>query len=135
MTISDPEEDNEGITGYLLASVAVLGPNDKMTIHDSKYIKDPLTTLEETITVQKIKTLDFTIKVEVYRAEHLIPVDGIIGGANAFVVAKFSGKKIKSSKKKSANPEWNQVLKIGTMVPTRSKYLLLEIWDWNLITN
>lgn len=44
-------------------NVAVLGPNDKMTIHDSKYIKDPLTTLEETVTVQKLKTIDYTIRV------------------------------------------------------------------------
>lgn len=85
-------------------NVAVLGPHDQMTIHDSKYIKDPLTTLEETITVQKLKTIDYTLKVEVYRAEHLLPVNGVVGGADAFVVAKYSGKKIKSSRIKSANP-------------------------------
>lgn len=91
----------------MLVNIAVLGPNDQMTIHDSRYIKDPLTTLEETITVQKLKTVDYTMKVEVYRAEHLLPLNGVIGGADAFVVAKFSGKKIKTSRKKSANPEWN----------------------------
>ena len=52
-------------------------------------------------------------------------MNGVIGGADAFVTAKFSGKKIKSSRKRSANPEWNELLKIGTSIPTRSKYLLL----------
>lgn len=107
LTISDPEELNDGVTGYLLVNIAVLGPSDKMVIHDSQYIKDPLTTLEETVTIQKLKTIDYTIRVEVYRAEHLLPIDGVIGGADAFVTAKFSGKKVKSSRKKSANPEWN----------------------------
>jgi hypothetical protein len=49
--------------GYLLVNVAVLGPQDKQTIHDSKYIKDPLTTLDETISIKKSKLVDYTIKV------------------------------------------------------------------------
>jgi hypothetical protein len=31
--------------GYLMVSVAVLGPKDKVTVHDSAFIKDPLTTI------------------------------------------------------------------------------------------
>lgn len=44
------------------------------------------------------------------------------------MVAKFSGGKIRTSKIRSSNPEWNELLKIGTKVPTRSKFLCLEVW-------
>ncbi len=29
--------------GYLLANIAVLGPNDQIIVHDSAFIKDPVT--------------------------------------------------------------------------------------------
>lgn len=41
----DPFDEEEGVTGYLLVSIAVLGENDKVTVHDSAFIKDPLTTI------------------------------------------------------------------------------------------
>jgi hypothetical protein len=37
----------------------------------------------------------------------LVPINGVIGGADAFITAKFSGKKVKTSRIRSANPEWN----------------------------
>ena len=40
--LSDPEDVVEGVMGYLLVNVAVLGPDDKVTIHDSAFIKDPV---------------------------------------------------------------------------------------------
>lgn len=84
--------------------MAVLGPQDKQIVHDSKFIKDPLTTIEETITIKKSRLVDYTIKVEVFRAEHLPPIDSIDNEVKAYVVAKFSGGKIRSSKIRSSNP-------------------------------
>lgn len=41
----DPLDEYEGIMGYLMVSVAVLGESDKVTVHDSAFIKDPMTTI------------------------------------------------------------------------------------------
>ena len=49
-------------------NVAVLGPNDTVTVHDSAFIKDPLTTIQDTITSAKIKLIEYAINLEVYRA-------------------------------------------------------------------
>ena len=40
--LSDPEDVVEGIMGYLLVNIAVLGPADQVTVHDSAFIKDPV---------------------------------------------------------------------------------------------
>jgi hypothetical protein len=49
--------------GYLLVNVAILGSNDKVTIHDSSFIKDPLTTMEDTITMPKLQLIDYGINI------------------------------------------------------------------------
>jgi Ca2+-dependent lipid-binding protein len=47
-------------------------------------------------------------------------------------VAKFSGCKVKTNNvKNNLNPEWNKALKLGTGVPNKSKYLILEVWNNN----
>lgn len=42
LTLSDPNDLFEGPVGYLLVNIAVLGPEDKITVHDSAFIKDPV---------------------------------------------------------------------------------------------
>jgi len=66
-----------------------------------------LTTIEDTITNTKVPLIDYSIAVEVYRAESLIPLDLISRNVDAYVVAKFSGNKVKTSVISSLNPEWN----------------------------
>jgi hypothetical protein len=34
---------------------------------------------------------------------------------------------------KSLNPEWNECIKIGTQIPTKSKYITLEVRNKNLL--
>ena len=40
--MSDPDEENKGAMGYLLVNIAVLGPEDKVMVHDTAFIKDPV---------------------------------------------------------------------------------------------
>lgn len=75
LTLMDPLDVEEGVMGYLLVNIAVLGAHDKITVHDSAYIKDPLTTMEDTVTMPKLLLIDYAINVEVFRAENLIPLD------------------------------------------------------------
>lgn len=61
----------------------------------------------------------------------MIPLDLLSRSVDAYVVAKFSGCKVKTNHVKSLNPEWNKALKLGTGVPNKSKYLILEVWNNN----
>jgi hypothetical protein len=62
----------------------------------------------------------------------LVPLDLFAGNVDAYVVAKFSGCKVKTNTVSGTlNPEWNKALKLGTGVPNKSKYLILEIWNHN----
>lgn len=103
-------------------------------VHDSAFIKDPLTTIEDTITNVKTPLIDYSLTVEVYRAESLIPLDLAARSVDAYVVAKFSGNKVRSSIISSLNPEWNEALKIGTGVPNKTKYIILEVWNRNRLS-
>lgn len=103
LTLSDPLDQIEGPVGYLLVNIAVLGPDDKIMVHDSAFIKDPvhhkitqLTTIEDTITNVKTPQIDFSITAQIYRAESLVPLDLASRSVDAFVVAKFSGQKVSS---------------------------------------
>lgn len=107
LTLADPREESEGPVGYLLVNIAVLGPEDKIMVHDSAFIKDPLTTIEDTITNPKTPLIDYSLTVEVYRAESLVPLDLASRNVDAYVVAKFSGNKVNTSVITSLNPEWN----------------------------
>ena len=107
LTLMDPYDIQEGVTGYLLVNIAVLGREDKVTVHDSAFIKDPLLTMEDTVTMPKLMLIDYAINIEIFRAENLIPLDEFSGNVDAYVIAKFSGNKIDSHVKTSCNPEWN----------------------------
>lgn len=39
LTLTDPEDEIEGPTGYLFVNVSVLGPNDEPVIHDIENAK------------------------------------------------------------------------------------------------
>lgn len=90
-----------------------------------------LTTIEDTITNSKVRLIDYSIIAEIYRAESLIPLDLFSRNVDAYVVAKFSGNKVKTDTVTSLNPEWNKALLIGTGVPNKTKYLILEVWNHN----
>lgn len=49
-------------------------------------------------------------------------------------MAKFCGNKVRSSIVASLNPEWNEALKIGTGIPNKTKYLILEVWNRNRLS-
>ncbi len=84
-----------------------------------------LTTIEDTITNTKTPLIDYSLNVEVYRAENLVPLDLASRSVDAYAVAKFSGNKVNTQIVSSLNPEWNESLKIGTGVPNKTKYIML----------
>jgi len=59
------------------------------------------------VTNNKIPLIDYALTIEVYRAENLVPIDLASRSVNAYVVAKFSGNKVKTKNIDGLNPEWN----------------------------
>ena len=101
------------------------GPRHSFHQRPRKSLLTQLTTIEDTITNQKVRLIDYSIIAEVYRAESLIPLDLFSRNVDAYVIAKFSGNKVKTNTVTGLNPEWNKALKIGTGVPNKSKYMYL----------
>lgn len=83
--------------------------------------------------MDKLQLIDYGINIEVYRAQNLVPLDEFAGNVDAYVIAKFSGNKIDTTVKTSCNPQWDQVLRIGTAIPTKSKYVILEVRNKNYV--
>jgi hypothetical protein len=133
VALSDPLNENEGVTGYVLANISILGPHDKQTIHDSSYIKNPLTTVEAVVADKRVAFAEFLLEIEIYRAEGLTPTSMLDYDIRAYVVAKFSGNKVATRVRKSKNPEWNENLQIATQIPNKSKYVFLELWNYNKV--
>ena len=84
--------------------------------------------------MQKLELIDYGISINIYRAENLIPLDKALGSVDAYVIANFSGNKVKSSIIRSSNPVWNEQILIGTGIPTKSKYIYLEVRNRNRLS-
>lgn len=63
----------------------------------------------------------------------MVPLDEFSGNVDAYAIAKFSGNKMNSSVKTSCNPQWDELIRLGTSVPTKSKYVTIEIRNRNLV--
>lgn len=48
-------------------------------------------------------------------------------------MCKYSGIKNKSRVVTSKNPEWNEKVNVGCMLPNQSKFITCEVWDYDLI--
>lgn len=91
--------------------------------------------MEDTVTMPKLKLIDYCITIDIYRGENLVPLDEFQGDVYAYVIAKFSGNKVETSPDKNGvNPEWNETIKIGTGVPTKSRYVTLEVRNKNYLS-
>ena len=48
-------------------------------------------------------------------------------------MCKYSGVKNKSRVVSSKNPEWNEAINVGCMLPNQSKFITCEVWDYDLV--
>jgi hypothetical protein len=75
ITLSDPTDEREGVMGYILANIAVLGPNDEPVVHDVSTEKKADATKEEALVPRKIKQWGHQIQVNLIKGEHMVPLD------------------------------------------------------------
>lgn len=143
--IADPgDADDKGLQGYLKLSVVVLGPGDKLFVHDAaKEAADA-----EAAKRQEAKGLDALLMMPpalkrelnflvltVYRAEGLPAMDeGLLkGGIDAFVQASFAGnpplrtKWITAKGKGDLAVKWNEQMWLPVMMPTMTSRIEVSV--------
>ncbi|CAH0473142.1 unnamed protein product [Peronospora belbahrii] len=143
--------NSDCIQGYVLLSLVVLGPDDKMKLYDPSEDKDPderlvkskadinLMVLVPPRVTQKLSFLVITI----YRAEELPDMDYSMvmqGGIDGYVRAYFTGQDVLETKKVTMKGSenlavtFNQELWFPVLLPTMSDNIFLSVWDWDMAT-
>jgi Ca2+-dependent lipid-binding protein len=126
-TLVDPEDKKEGIMGYVLLSIDVLGPNDKPYVRE-KITEDSTT---QTVVSKKIQQTGYLIIAEVFRAEHLASMNMTKKTNDSLVKLNYAGATVSSSVVDDNNPTWNEILYLQAMLPNHSKNLQIELWNKN----
>ena len=98
------------MNAFLKISINVLGPGDKPPVHDpSKNLKDKNDNgVAKLFTPGRVKMTSHAIKFNIYRCEHLAPLDLISNSVDAYVKISFAGNKVESKTiQKDRNPDFN----------------------------
>ena len=125
--LADPEDLREGCQGYVKANIDVLGPDDKPHVNE-KITED---SVAQTVVSNKIRQDGHLIIAELYRAEHLAPVNMTKNALDAFVSINYGGVERCSSTITAQNPVWNEILYLQAMLPNHSKNLQIALWNHN----
>ncbi|OQR80945.1 myoferlin-like protein [Achlya hypogyna] len=132
-------DSEQGIQGYLLLSIAVLGPGDTIPIHD------PATDIKEDSEMvlmppRVAQTLHFLV-VTVHRAEALPNMDkGVLsaGGIDAYVRVAFAGEKPLETRKvttRGSDVDFQQELWFPVLLPCMSNRIAISVWDWDRVSD
>jgi hypothetical protein len=156
--MDDEDPDDVGVQGYLKISITVVGPGDKMKVHDeeaeiakeladeNKVGGDVGSLVMDTPTIRKEWQY---LVVSVYRCEALPVMDGKVGvgmltakqaGTDAFCQLQFAGGKVVKTKVKtvhgtnraSINPIFNYELWYPVSMPTMTQIIKFTVWDHDL---
>lgn len=95
IAMTDPSDETSSINGYVKITVNVLGPGDKPPVHDpTKDLKNTEDNgVSKLFTPGRVKMTGHIIKFNIYRAEHLAPLDLIQNSLDPYVKISFAGTK------------------------------------------
>jgi Ca2+-dependent lipid-binding protein len=130
-TLVDPEDKKEGLMGYILMNIDVLGPGDRLHVNE-KITED---SVSQTVVSRKIPQIGYLIIAELFRAEHLAPMNITKRSIEAKVKINYGGVSVSSSVQDDSNPTWNEILYLQAMLPNHSKNLQIELWNTNSVMN
>ena len=141
----DTNLDDNGVQGYLKLSISIIGPGDKMKVHDEesdkkeeaeKEAKEGISNVYMPPSIQR-ETL--YLVTTVYRAEYLPCMDqnSVTGsrGIDAFFQVECGTAKMKSKvrtikgDRSALNPEFKTELWVPVTVPIMSDVIKYTIWD------
>ncbi|ETV96991.1 hypothetical protein H310_09840 [Aphanomyces invadans] len=127
-------ESEQGVQGYLLLSIAVLGPGDKYHIHDVTDVKEEN---EMVLMPPRLSQALHFLVVTVHRAEGLPNMDKTMvskGGIDAYVKVQFAGEKpltTRTVSTKGSDVEFQQELWFPVLLPCMSNLIKINVWDWD----
>ena len=110
VALTDPADETSEVKAFLRITINVLGPGDKPPVHD--HIKNLLDKndngVNKLFTPSRVKLTGHIIKLSIYRAEHLAPLDLVANSVDPYVKVAFAGTKSESKTvSKNRNPEFN----------------------------
>lgn len=130
--LTDTTDATEGVKGYLRVTINVLGPGDRPPVHDANKdlkIKDDAGE-NHIFSPGHVEKKGYLVKFNLYKAEHLPPMDLYNNKIDPYLVISFAGVCIKSKYVNDArNPEFNQCLNIPLTLPCLNRKIKCEIWD------
>lgn len=95
VAVTDPNDETSTINAYIKLTINVLGPGDKPPVHDpTKDLKNSDDNGHSKLfTPGGIKMSGHLVKFNIYRAEHLAPLDLIQNSLDPYVKISFAGTK------------------------------------------
>ncbi|KAM6898404.1 myoferlin-like [Lycodopsis pacificus] len=144
------DDSGSGSKGYLKVSLFVVGAGDEPPVEKSDS-RDDQDDIESNLLLPAGVTLRWaTLSLKVFRAEDVPQMDDafvqsmkeMFGGdgnkknlVDPFLEARFAGKKLCTQViEQSANPEWNQVLRLKVKFPSMCERVRLTVFDWDRLT-
>ncbi|CAI5732253.1 unnamed protein product [Peronospora destructor] len=134
---------NQGIQGYLRASISIIGPGDKLVPPPSPFGECATTDMNNVImppsVTQQVHFLGTTIHV----AEHLPPMDVAVvgrGGLDAYIKGSIAGGdairtrvRTKKGRRDELCPSFNEELMLVIREPSMADSIQLGVFDWDQV--
>lgn len=111
----------------MLANIDVLGPDDRPHVNE-KITED---STNQTVASAKIRQVGHLIIAEVFRGDHIVPMNMETKASNTYVQINYGGVSTRSEAIQSNNPDWNEILYLQAMLPNHSKNVQIELWNRN----
>jgi len=148
--IDDTNISDQGVQGYLKLSISIIGPGEKMPVHDEESDKAEEKEREERDGISpaippSIKRTNQWLVTKIYRAEYLPVMDASslisTAGIDAFVQVDI-GTAMKRTRKNKVtgdraqlNPIFNSEIWTPVTTPIMSDVIRYSIWDWDRTSN
>ncbi|ETO84330.1 hypothetical protein F444_01744 [Phytophthora nicotianae P1976] len=134
---------NQGIQGYLRASISIIGPGDKLVPPPSPFGEGASSDMNNVImppsVTQHVRFLGAVIHV----AEHLPPMDVAVvgrGGLDAYVKGSIAGGdairtrvRTKKGRRDELCPSFNEELMLVIREPSMADSIQLAVYDWDQV--
>ncbi|RLN20509.1 hypothetical protein BBJ28_00005436 [Nothophytophthora sp. Chile5] len=133
---------NQGIQGYLRASISIIGPGDKLIPPPSPFgqaSSDMDNVIMPPSVTQQVHFLGATIHV----AEHLPPMDVAVvgkGGLDAYIKGSIAGGdavrtrvRTKKGRRDELCPSFNEELMLVIREPSMADSIQLAVYDWDQV--
>ncbi len=153
--IDDEDPEDVGVQGYLKISIAIIGPGEKVKVHDedaeraAEMAREAAAGSDVGSLIMNVPTVQKEWKylvVKVYKAEGLPVMDGKVGaglvtlskaGTDAFCQLSFAGGKpvktrvttVHGESRHQINPSFNYELWYPVSLPTMTQLVKFNVWD------